>query len=989
MGVPALFRWLSRKYPKIITPVVEEERTVVNGIEVPPSYANPNPNGELDNLYLDMNGIVHPCSHPEDRPPPETEDDMLLAVFEYTDRVVNMGRPRKILMIAVDGVAPRAKMNQQRSRRFRSARDAKIQDEEREKINAALENYGQKIDDSIKNKKTWDSNAITPGTPFMDKLALAIRYWTAYKLATDPGWANLQVIISDATVPGEGEHKIMNFIRSQRSDIEYDPNTKHAIYGLDADLIFLGLATHEPHFRILREDVFAQDKRSMKLKDQMHMTEEEKALINERESQKPFLWLNINVLREYLELELNIPRLPFKFDLERAIDDWVFMCFFCGNDFLPHLPSLDVRDNSIDLLVKLWKKCLREMNSYITCDGVLNLQNVEILMAQLGPEEDAIFKARKVESDLRKKRGGRRQPWKGENRAPMNQQYLANVTKGKADKGTYTPVNNLPLFDVNNNSVGDLNLTNSDLVQMRTQVNLAAMGDKSAMEALKNKSEGKQEQPAEIKKEVIETANKANANAAAALRKQLLAMKSPLDQPEKEYPSVGDKRKTPYSPAESAGTATETENIPAPGDDLSDKDSVRLHEPGYHDRYYQVKLHTTKDEVPATAREVVKHYIEGISWVLLYYYQGCPSWTWYYPYHYAPFASDFTDIADLEVKFKEGTPFLPYEQLMSVMPAASGHTLPPIFRPLMSDADSPIIDFYPEDFPIDMNGKKMAWQGIVLLPFIDEERLLKHVKALYPKLDDYEKSRNVRKQEVVFMSNKNPNFKKFKALYGENPVKEISFHFSKSGLAGTVFPNSKFEFSDYLKCPIEGDHAFNNVPTDLILKADYEMPPKTKGKSIILTGYIKHKKVLTQEDIDMIMFRGTNGDRHIRMREPPPGPIEVGPGSSSVYTERFGGFKSFLKVTIQNEERVRRQENVRRILQNRSYEDPQGYHASQAYRMSQAYQESQADEELQAYLETEGYQLPPVYQGYGGYPPPRANNSGTLPAPKRGGVLRR
>jgi len=59
----------------------------------------------MDNLYLDMNGIVHPCSHPEDRPPPETEEEMMLEVFKYTDRVVNMVRPRKVLMIAV-GMCP-------------------------------------------------------------------------------------------------------------------------------------------------------------------------------------------------------------------------------------------------------------------------------------------------------------------------------------------------------------------------------------------------------------------------------------------------------------------------------------------------------------------------------------------------------------------------------------------------------------------------------------------------------------------------------------------------------------------------------------------------------------------------------------------------------------------------------------------------------------------------------------------------------------------
>jgi 5'-3' exoribonuclease 2 len=102
MGVPALFRWLSNKYPKIISSVIEERPYEVNGEEVPVDTTRPNPNGEeMDNLYLDMNGIVHPCTHPEGKPPPVNEQEMMLEIFKYTDRVVNMVRPRKLLMIAV------------------------------------------------------------------------------------------------------------------------------------------------------------------------------------------------------------------------------------------------------------------------------------------------------------------------------------------------------------------------------------------------------------------------------------------------------------------------------------------------------------------------------------------------------------------------------------------------------------------------------------------------------------------------------------------------------------------------------------------------------------------------------------------------------------------------------------------------------------------------------------------------------------------------
>lgn len=825
-------------------------------------YRDPNPNGEIDNLYLDMNGIVHPCSHPEHKPAPETEDEMFLDVFTYTDRVLMMARPRKVLMIAVDGVAPRAKMNQQRARRFRSAQDAKIAHEEKERQIRELELRGEVIDEAIKGKKSWDSNAITPGTPFMNGLALALRYWVSYKLATDPGWKNLQVIISDATVPGEGEHKLMNFIRSQRLDPEYDPNTKHCIYGLDADLIFLSLATHEPHFRVLREDVFANQSRQLKISDHISMTDDQREALRAQDAKKPFLWLHTSILREYLEVELYNPRLSFPFDLERAIDDWVFMCFFVGNDFLPHLPSLDVRDNGIDILVGCWKAALPKLRDYVTCDGELNLDSVEKVLVGLSYKEDGIFRKRH-ENEMRREENDKRRKVFQQEEKMLKNQYSSTVSKGQ-DKAPLTADVNMPLLTTSGENVdGFAALSNKEIVENRA---------------------------------IITKANMSNADAAAALKK-LLDSKNGATTATTEAEPTGSE--SSEQPAEALAKKRKFEDdSPTPD---ADGDAVRNWETGYRERYYKTKFQCiTDEECNETRRNVVRSYLEGISWVLKYYFQGCPSWNWYYPYHYAPFAADFHDMADVikekGIAFTLGQPFKPFEQLMSVLPAASGIHLPEVFQDLMKNDDSEIIDFYPEDFQIDMNGAKMSWQGIPLLPFIDEERLLAAVKAKYHLLTDDERDRNTLKHDQLYISHFNKNYQRFLQGLYKDSLTEIKFRYGKSGLAGTASKTEGFDPEGITKYPLkEGD--MPDLDNKELLSVVYTMPAKRQGKSMLLNGFISHEKALTSDDINTVL-NGNRGGPRFRNTTDNSDYVNRGPRSKDVHATfslKEGGYRAFIE----------------------------------------------------------------------------------------------
>lgn len=672
-------------------------------------------------------------------------------------------------------------MNQQRSRRFRSAQEAQEKEEDKKELLKLLkqQNGGVLPNETIETaaKKAFDSNSITPGTPFMDILAASLRYWCAYKLNTDPAWAKMKIIISDASVPGEGEHKIMSFVRSQRASPDHDPNTRHVIYGLDADLIMLSLATHEPQFRVLREDVFFQDSkaRTCKLCGQKGHeaiackgeAKEKDGEFDEKDKEhalKPFIWLHVSVLREYLAVELDVPGLPFRWDLERAIDDWIFLCCFVGNDFLPHLPALEIRENGINTLTALWKDNLPYMNGYVTKDGYVDLERAQFIMSGLAKQEDAIFRRRKQQEDRREENAKRRRLQEKNGRGGSRNSDRAGGDRRFAESTAGLHLHPIATFPqtaspavtydmvVNRSAVQQANVANkSAAAVLRDRIQSLATQDPSQSETSATNNEGS------VPNDKMETGASTSTDGAssAALGKRKAALME------------ADGRES---------TSASGANTPAPtASEEGPVDTVRLWDEGYADRYYEQKFHVEPKDVEFR-HGVARSYVEGLAWVLLYYFQGCPSWEWYYPYHYAPFAADFVDLGKMQLDFQKGRISKPFEQLMSVLPAASRHAIPEVFHDLMTNEDSEIIDFYPEDFDIDLNGKKFAWQGVALLPFIDMKRLLAAVEKKYPLLSPEDQTRNGVGKVVMILSDANTE------LYDE-----ITAHFYSKRQGTTSF----------------------------------------------------------------------------------------------------------------------------------------------------------------------------------------------------------
>lgn len=572
MGVPKFFRWCAERYPNIT-------RNLGN-------FSPP-----VDNLYLDVNGIIHNCTHPNDidvlkKAPSEKE--MILGIFSYLERLFSAIQPRKHFVVAVDGVAPRAKMNQQRQRRYRAGYEMMVAREEAISL-------GEEVPEE---SSVFDSNCITPGTPFMVLVSEKIQYFLSMKVSTDPSWKNCKIVYSGHDCPGEGEHKIVEFIRRRKMEPGYSPNETHCMYGLDADLIMLALTTHEPHFILLREEVkFGRNDTNGQKNggrgSRAEVWKDDPRLM----TSQTFVLLDIELLRHYLSLELfelcKGAEVSANHDLEHFYDDFVFMCFFFGNDFLPALPTASINDDVILTLLKLYVKEVRSTNGYLTNKGKIQWHYVEEWMNAFGKSEMDVIRKRQHDEEQHQKYLSRQDP---------SHEVQSSLTK------TFETIQEY--------------------------------------------------------KEHFYTA--------------------------KHQFSSG------YQPT---------------GDEL---------------------------------RMLRQHYVEGLTWVMEYYYQGPPSWKWYFPHYYAPMASDLVGLMSLgkQVLFGPSQPFLPHQQLLAVLPPMSYRCLPSAYWPLLQSKNSPLKSAFPEHIEIDREGARAPWEGIVIIPFIDEDSLLRAYDSVQSNVTEKEQKSN-------------------------------------------------------------------------------------------------------------------------------------------------------------------------------------------------------------------------------------------------------
>lgn len=349
MGIPSYFSYIVKNHPDVI------KKYIKNSLKV-------------DNLYLDCNSIIYDA-YAKMNAENLTQDisrTIISRVIAKIEEYINVIEPSKSTIVAFDGVAPVAKLEQQRSRRYKSW----YQNEVSRKL------FGKTTPD------IWNTASITPGTLFMKELNETIQsYFSKRKKTLDDN----KIIVSGSNDPGEGEHKLFQFIRNSP---EKHRNETTVIYGLDADLIMLSI-NHLPicsNIFLFRETPhFIQSIDSSLEPDSIYFLD------------IPVLSSNIiNYMNNYNKIDATIQK--------PKVYDYIFLCFFLGNDFLPHFPAINIRTGGVDKMLNAYRATIGP-NEVLTDGKTIYWNNVRKLIEFLANAEESFIQTEHKLRD-RRERGG-------------------------------------------------------------------------------------------------------------------------------------------------------------------------------------------------------------------------------------------------------------------------------------------------------------------------------------------------------------------------------------------------------------------------------------------------------------------------------------------------------------------------------------------------------------------------------------------------------
>lgn len=367
MGVPGFFGWLLRQYKK--------NTMLKHQIDSP-----------INILYIDANCLIHPqcrtiidnCKNIYDIA--KLESKMFQRICNYLNFLFSHVNPTDEFFIAVDGSAPLAKINQQRKRRIRTIDDTKVRNEIKKK-------YKIEIND------TWDNTKITPGTEFMERLH---KYFLGYINELSKKHPKVKITYSSYHTSGEGEHKILDDIRYQSKNNSLFENKNISIYGLDADLIFLALSSKKNNIYLLREaDQFGNNKIKTEIYDIITDVSEELIYLSIDEMRKCYIEQIIKIIKQRdNDIEINDDKL--------FANDFVVLCYFLGNDFLPHFPSIDIKRNGLDMLLDAYVDTYLTIKLHLIDDNNnLNQYMLTEIIRKMGNLEEEYFCEIKPKIDKR------------------------------------------------------------------------------------------------------------------------------------------------------------------------------------------------------------------------------------------------------------------------------------------------------------------------------------------------------------------------------------------------------------------------------------------------------------------------------------------------------------------------------------------------------------------------------------------------------------